>query len=136
MLPGKRQLVRAQSKMSPKCHSNFRSVHRMADAPSQWHTGCLEQQHLARTCRPRCHCRVLVVGAEGKSCRRAGRRGVIPPGETPPAQRSSCVHLSPRLSQLGWRAAGVHSAADADCFCHPGSSSPACSGLLTPFTQG
>lgn len=60
MLPGKRQLVGAQSKMSPKCHSNFLSVHKMADAPFQWHVGFfLEQQHPAPIRCPPCHCSAL-----------------------------------------------------------------------------
>lgn len=73
MLPGKRRLVRAQSKMSPKCHSNFRSVHKMADAPFPWHIGFLsEWQHLAPARRPPRHHSALARCAEGRGCHGAG----------------------------------------------------------------
>lgn len=99
-LPGKRRLVRAQNKMSPKCHSNFLSVHKMADAPFRWHAGfSLEQQHLAPARRPPRHGSARARGAEGHGCRRAGRRDIIAVrAETFPGRRSRRVHHSRRLS--------------------------------------
>lgn len=99
-LPGKRRLVRAQNKMSPKCHSNFLSVHKMADAPFGWHAGfSLEQQHLAPARRPPRHGSARARGAGGHGCRRAGSRGIIAVrAETFPGRRSRRVHHSLRLS--------------------------------------
>lgn len=112
MLSGKRQLARAQSKMSPKCHSNFLSVHKMADAPFQQRVGLSsEQRHLAPLPCPPCHRPARARGAEGHGCHRAGRRAIIALGEeTVPGPQTGASITAFAFSSL----AGVRLAAKAD----------------------